>query len=85
MNVLYAIINPILFLEPSITMKLFTSLIFLCGLILIQACNSKSPPKSKIENPIAGQTKALEKAKDLERQLNEAGEKQRKAINRMSQ
>ena len=66
-------------------MKLFTSFTFLCGLILIQGCDSKSPPKSKIENPLAGQAKALEKAKDLERQLNEAAAKQRKAIDSMSQ
>ncbi len=66
-------------------MKLSTFLILICGLILIQGCDNKSPPKSKIENPLAGQVKALEKAKDLERQLNEAAEKQRKAIDSMSQ
>ncbi len=66
-------------------MKLFTFLILLCGLILTQGCDSNSPPKSKIENPLAVQAKALEKAKDLERQLNEAAEKQRKAIDSMSQ
>lgn len=66
-------------------MKFPTFLILLCGLILTQGCDSKSPPESKIENPLAGQIKALEKAKDVERLLNEAAEKQRKAIDSMSQ
>ncbi len=66
-------------------MKLLITPVFLFGLILTQGCDNQSPPKNKIENPLAGHTKALEKAKDLERQLKEAAEKQRKAINSMSQ
>ena len=66
-------------------MKFFTILFLLFGLILTQGCDNQSPPKSKIENPLAGHAKALEKAKDLERQLKEAAEKQRKAIDSMSQ
>ena len=66
-------------------MKILTTLFLLSGLILTLGCDKQSPPKSKIENPLAGHTKALEKAKDVERQLNEAAEKQRKAIDSMSQ
>jgi len=66
-------------------MKPFTFLFLLCGLLMTQGCDSESPPKSKIENPLAGQVKTLEKTKDVERQLNEAAEKQRKAIDSMSQ
>ena len=66
-------------------MKLFTFLFLLCGLFLTQGCDSQSPPKSNIENPLEGHSKALEKAKDLQRQLDEAAENQRKAIESMSQ
>ena len=65
-------------------MKIFTPLFFLFGLIVINGCDSQSPPKSKIKNPLEGHTKALEKAKDVERQLQEAAENQRKAIDSMS-
>ena len=66
-------------------MKRLVTLFFLIGIIFTQGCDNKSPPKSKIENPLAGHAKALEKAKDLERQLHDAAEKQRKAIDSMSQ
>ena len=66
-------------------MKIFTTLFFLLGLMVINGCDSQSPPKSKIKNPLEGHAKALEKAKDVERQLQDAAEKQRKAIDSMSQ
>ena len=66
-------------------MRFFTTVIFLFGLILTSGCDKQSPSKSKIENPLASHAKALEKAKEVERLLNEAAEKQRKAIDSMSQ
>jgi len=66
-------------------MRIFTTLFFLFGLIVINGCDSQSPPKSTIKNPLGDHATALEKAKDVERQLHEAAEKQRKAIDSMSQ
>ena len=47
--------------------------------LLISACDIKSE-MGKIENPIAGHVKALEQPKDLEKQLLEAEQKTREAI-----
>jgi hypothetical protein len=55
----------------------------LTSLLAINACDNK-PQQSKIKNPLADQVEALDKAKDVERQLLEASEKQRKAIDNMS-
>lgn len=63
-------------------MKIINLLFILAGFFAISACDDK--PKSKIENPFSGQVKALEKAKDVELQLQEAAEKQRKSIDEMS-
>ena len=64
-------------------MKFITALIIFAGLFVISACDNK-PQQSNIKNPLADQIEALEKAKDVERQLLEASEKQRKAIDEMS-
>ena len=42
------------------------------------------PQQTKIKNPLAWHADALEKAKDVERQLLEAAEKQSKAIDQIS-
>lgn len=47
----------------------------------ILACDSK-PPKSKIENPLAGQVEALEKAKNVEQQLLDAQLRAKEAIDK---
>ena len=64
-------------------MKFIAALIIFAGFFVISACDNK-PQQSKIKNPLADQVEALEKAKDVERQLLEASEKQRKAIDEMS-
>lgn len=59
------------------------SIVFtLSGLLILSACDDA--PKSDIKNPLAGHVQAIEKAKDVERQLLEAAEKKRKAIDDMS-
>lgn len=55
-------------------------LIFSLSGFSISACDSQ-PAKSKIENPLAGHAKALEKAKDVEKQLLDAHKKTQEAIN----
>ena len=50
----------------------------LLGLLTLTACQESQKPK--IENPMKGYTKALEKAKQVEGILLEAAEKRRKAI-----
>ena len=64
-------------------MKIVTILLIFTGLLVINACDNK-PPQSKIKNPLTDQVEALEKAKDVERQLLEAADKQRKAIDEIS-
>ena len=64
-------------------MKLIAVLILFAGLLLINGCED-TPQQTKIKNPLAGHAEALEKAKDVERQLLEAAEKQRKAIDQIS-
>ncbi len=58
-------------------------LIFTISGFSISACDSK-PAKSNIENPLAGHAKALEKAKDVERQLLESEQRTRDAINKVT-
>ena len=58
-----------------------TKLFIFILVFFISACDSK-PAKSKIENPLAGHVKALEKAKDVERQLLEAQQKTQDAIDK---
>jgi ABC-type uncharacterized transport system auxiliary subunit len=57
--------------------------VLLTGLLAMSGC--EKAPETKIKNPLAGQAEALEKAKNVEKQLLEAAEKQRKAIDKMSQ
>ncbi len=64
-------------------MKLVVALILFTGLLIINACGD-TPQETKIKNPLAGHAEALEKAKDVERQLLEAAEKQSKAIDQIS-
>ena len=61
-----------------------TKLFILVMMLSISACDSK-PAKSKIENPLAGHVKALEKAKDVERQLLEAQQRTQDAVDKASQ
>lgn len=63
-------------------MKTIGTLCLLAGIFMLAGCDEA--PKSKIKNPMAGQVEALEKAKDVERQLLEADIKKRKAIDDMS-
>ncbi len=59
-------------------------IVFTISAFLISACDNK-PAKSKIENPLAGHAKALEKAKDVEKQLLEAQLKTQEAIDKATQ
>ncbi|MEE9326730.1 MAG: hypothetical protein V3U71_05490 [Cocleimonas sp.] len=62
--------------------NVFSIVLSITSLLIITGCDDA--PKSKIKNPLAGHVEALEKAKDVERQLLEAADKQRKAIDQMS-
>jgi hypothetical protein len=62
--------------------KTISILLTVSSLLVISSCDDA--PKSKIKNPLAGHVQALEKAKDVERQLLDAADKQRKAIDDMS-
>ena len=64
-------------------MKLISALILFISIFIISACEN-TPQETKIKNPLADQSEALEKSKDIERQLLEAAEKQRNAIDEMS-
>jgi len=59
-------------------MKALSILLILAGSLALTACDETQKPK--IENPFAGHVDALEKAKDLERQIQEATEKRLKPI-----
>ena len=61
-----------------------TKLFILMMLFAISACDSK-PAKSKIENPLAGHVQALEKAKDVEKQLLEAQQRTLDAVDKTAQ
>jgi len=54
------------------------------SIFFISACDSK-PPKSKIENPLAGHVDALEKAKNVEKQLLDAQQRAQDTIDKASQ
>ncbi len=61
-------------------MKIFSLfLILVVSSLTLTACDGKQ--QSKIENPFAGHVEALQKAKDLERQIQEATDKQMKQLN----
>lgn len=65
------------------------SILILQSIFLVSACDNKpsafnEKPEVKTENPFSGQTKALDKAKELERQLLEKAEQQRKTIEEMT-
>ena len=59
-------------------MKIITTIFILTISIVISACDEA--PKPKIVNPLSDQVEALEKAKEVERQLLDAAEKQRRTI-----
>jgi len=59
-------------------MKSLSIFVVLTGALTLTACGDTQKPK--IENPFAGQVDALKKAKDVERQLQEATEKRMKKI-----
>ncbi len=60
-------------------MKTLSLLLILLGASLsITACDSNQAPK--IKNPFAGHADALQKAKDLERQIQEATDKKMKQL-----
>jgi hypothetical protein len=60
-------------------MKALSLFIILAGSLNLTACDSNQAPK--IENPFAGHVDALQKAKDLERQIQEATDKKMKQLN----
>jgi hypothetical protein len=61
-------------------MKALSLLLILVGSsFTLTACDSNQAPK--IENPFAGHVDALQKAKDLERQIQEATDKKMKQLN----
>lgn len=54
----------------------------LTAAFMLSACDTT--PKTETVNPLAGQVKALEKAKDVERKLLDAAQKQRNSIDDMT-
>ncbi|HIP81779.1 MAG TPA: hypothetical protein EYH16_05145 [Leucothrix mucor] len=59
----------------------------LLATIALTGCGGEEAPKAKVagtNNVLSHQIEALNKAKDLEKQLNESAEKQRKAIEDMT-
>ena len=60
-------------------MSLSNNISILIILFLMSACDN-DPAKSKIENPLAGHAKALEKAKEVEKKLSEAQQRTQDAI-----
>lgn len=59
-------------------MKVLSILLILAGLLTLTACGETQAPK--IENPFAGHVDALQKAKDLERQIQDATDKKMKLL-----
>ncbi|MEE9310292.1 MAG: hypothetical protein V3U64_04670 [Cocleimonas sp.] len=59
-------------------MKLFNLSLILAGSLAIVACDNNQKPV--IKNPLAGHVEAIEKAKDLERQLQESLNQKMKKI-----
>ncbi len=63
-------------------MKVLTIFLILVGSLTLTACDETQKPK--IENPFAGHVDALQKAKDLERQIQEATDKKMKQLNELN-
>ena len=59
-------------------MKALSIILILAGLLTLTACGETQKPK--IENPFAGHVDALQKAKDLERQIQDATDKRMKQL-----
>ena len=59
-------------------MKALGILLILAGSLTLTACGETQKPK--IENPLAGHVDALQKAKDLERQIQDATDKRMKQL-----
>ena len=59
-------------------MKALSILLILAGSLTLIACDETQ--KSKIQNPFAGHADALQKAKDLEHQIQEATDKKMKQL-----
>lgn len=59
-------------------MKALSILLILAGSLTLTACGETQKPK--IENPFAGHVDALQKAKDLERQIQDATNKRMKQL-----
>jgi len=60
-------------------MKLFSIVLVLASAVFITACDG-TPQKPKIKNPLAGHVEALEKAKALEKQMQDALKKKMETI-----
>ncbi len=58
-----------------------TKFYILAVILSVSSCDNK-PAKNKIENPLAGHAKALEKARDVEKQLLDAQQKTQDAIDK---
>lgn len=67
-------------------MKMLSQIKFyiLMALLFVSACDSK-PITSTIKNPLAGHVEALEKAKNVEKQLLEAQQRTQDALEKASQ
>ena len=59
-------------------MKTLVVFLALAGSLMLTACGETQKPK--LENPFAGHVDALKKAKDVERQLQDAVDKRMKQI-----
>ena len=60
-------------------MKIVTMLMVLSGLLMTTACDDNQKPK--INNPFAGHADALQKAKDLKRQVEGMTDKKVQQVN----
>jgi hypothetical protein len=60
-------------------MKTLSIFIILTGSLLLTACDETQVPK--IKNPFAGHVDALQKAKDLKLQIEDATDKKMKQLN----
>ncbi len=64
-------------------MKVFSLFLLLAvSPLMLTACDGNQQPK--IENPFAGHIDALQKAKDLERQIQEATDKKMKQLDSLN-
>ncbi len=64
-------------------MRTFIQLLILAiASLTLTACGDTQ--QSKIENPFAGHVEALQKAKDLERQIQEATDKKMKQLDNLN-